>query len=216
MNTKKRYKNNATIPREKSFCKVNRLQSHQTNQNIDSQLASSYTEDNSNKRRYDEEILQTLQAINVQLTSLQERPKYQVAEQKNKMQEDNESQSSCGETDGLQLTRNLARVFRSLLHYQQNQSGHFSSERTDTANNTEISKLTELQSENRCRLADSSNQSTSISSVQLSSQELAQAQYELANELDASMQKLRQVICESEKIADRINRLLSARENTKQ
>ena len=216
MDTKIRSKNNATIPREKSLCKVNRLQSHQTNLNIDSQLASSYTEDNSNKRRYDEEILQTLQAINVQLTSLQERPKYQVVEQKNKMQEENESQNSCGQTDGLHLTRNLAQLFRSLLHNQQNQSGQFSPERTDAANNIEISKLTELQSENSCRLEDSPNQSNSISSVHLSSQELAQAQYELANELDASMQKLRQVISESEKIADRINRLLSARENTKQ
>jgi hypothetical protein len=39
-------------------------------------------------------------------------------------------------------------------------------------------------------------------------QALAQAQYELANELEASLAKLKQVISESEKLADKISNLL--------
>lgn len=44
--------------------------------------------------------------------------------------------------------------------------------------------------------------------AQTAAQALAQAQYELANELEASLTKLKQVISESEKLADRISNLL--------
>lgn len=44
--------------------------------------------------------------------------------------------------------------------------------------------------------------------VQTAAQVLAQAQYELANELEASLKKLKQVISESEKIANKISNLL--------
>lgn len=44
--------------------------------------------------------------------------------------------------------------------------------------------------------------------VQTVSQVLAQAQYELANELEASLKKLKQVISESEKLANNISNLL--------
>lgn len=44
--------------------------------------------------------------------------------------------------------------------------------------------------------------------VQNVSQVLAQAQYELANELETSLKKLKQVISESEKIANKISKLL--------
>jgi hypothetical protein len=44
--------------------------------------------------------------------------------------------------------------------------------------------------------------------VQTAAQVLAQAQYELSNELEASLEKLKQVISESEKIATKISDLL--------
>jgi len=47
-----------------------------------------------------------------------------------------------------------------------------------------------------------------IMTVQTASQVLAQAQYELANELEASLKKLKQVINESEKLANEISNLL--------
>ena len=44
--------------------------------------------------------------------------------------------------------------------------------------------------------------------VQTVSQVLAQAQYELANELETSLKKLKQVISESEQLANNISKLL--------
>lgn len=51
--------------------------------------------------------------------------------------------------------------------------------------------------------------------VQTAGQVLAQAQYELANELEASLQKLKQVISDSEKIANQISNLLGESSNKK-
>lgn len=51
--------------------------------------------------------------------------------------------------------------------------------------------------------------------VQTVSQVLAQAQYELANELETSLKKLKQVISESEKIAKDISNLLGEETNKK-
>lgn len=51
--------------------------------------------------------------------------------------------------------------------------------------------------------------------AQTAAQVLAQAQYELANELEASLKKLKQVISESEKLADKISSLLGEEANSK-
>lgn len=52
--------------------------------------------------------------------------------------------------------------------------------------------------------------------AQTAAQVLAQAQYELANELEASLTKLKQVISESEKLADRISNLLGQEGGSRQ
>ncbi len=52
--------------------------------------------------------------------------------------------------------------------------------------------------------------------AQTAAQALAQAQYELANELEASLTKLKQVISESEKLADRISNLLGQENSSRQ
>lgn len=54
------------------------------------------------------------------------------------------------------------------------------------------------------------------SSAQTAAQALAQAQYELANELEASLTKLKQVISESEKLADKISNLLGQENSSRQ
>ena len=177
MDTKRRYKNNVTTSKEKSFCTADRLHPDKAIQNFAGPTAG----DNKNMRQYDEEILKTLQAINVQLASLQARPNYQVNEQENRTLQDNESQNSCAQSHSLQLTQDLERVFSSLLHYQQNQSGKISPPRTDTTNDTESIQLPEYASQKRQHFAASSNQPVNAASMQMSSQELAQAQYELAN-----------------------------------
>lgn len=52
--------------------------------------------------------------------------------------------------------------------------------------------------------------------VQTAAQLLSQAQYELANELEVSLQKLRQVIDESEKIATKVGTLLQQQQQQQQ
>ena len=54
------------------------------------------------------------------------------------------------------------------------------------------------------------------SAAQTAAQALARAQYELANELEASLAKLKQVIGESEKLADKISNLLGQENSSRQ
>ncbi|SDF25461.1 hypothetical protein [Sporolituus thermophilus] len=58
------------------------------------------------------------------------------------------------------------------------------------------------------RKTQSGENKVSSVAVQTAAQVLAQAQYELSNELEASLKKLKQVINESEKIANKISNLL--------
>lgn len=62
------------------------------------------------------------------------------------------------------------------------------------------------------------NQAAGDNSVtaRTAAQAIAQAQYELANELEASLTKLKQVISESEKLADRISNLLGQESGSRQ
>ena len=60
------------------------------------------------------------------------------------------------------------------------------------------------------------NKNNSVKIAQTASQVLAEAQYELANELDASLKKLKQVIMESEKIAAKISNLIGQENQSKQ
>lgn len=57
---------------------------------------------------------------------------------------------------------------------------------------------------------------TNSMAVQTAAQVLAQAQYELSNELEISLKKLKQVISESEKIANKISNLLGEENNNQQ
>lgn len=59
------------------------------------------------------------------------------------------------------------------------------------------------------------NSKNTAISRQTAAQALAQAQYELADELEASLKKLKQVISESEKLANKISNLLGE-ENSSQ
>ena len=64
--------------------------------------------------------------------------------------------------------------------------------------------------------ADNNQDNTSNIAMQTAAQVLAQAQYELSNELEASLNKLKQVISESEKIAVKISNLLGEEDSQKQ
>ncbi|WP_245754938.1 hypothetical protein [Pelosinus propionicus] len=67
---------------------------------------------------------------------------------------------------------------------------------------------------NDTKKSDMKQQQQDSMAVQTVSQVLAQTQYELANELETSLQKLKEVISKSEKVATNISHLLS-KENIK-
>ncbi|QDR80770.1 hypothetical protein SPTER_21040 [Sporomusa termitida] len=70
------------------------------------------------------------------------------------------------------------------------------------------------QLQNQQSEQDSKGNPNSIT-VQTAAQVLAQAQYELSNELEASLKKLKQVISESEQIANKISNLLGEENSQK-
>lgn len=73
------------------------------------------------------------------------------------------------------------------------------------------------QGEGQAKDSAGNNQdNTSNIAVQTAAQVLAQAQYELSNELEASLKKLKQVISESEKIAVKISNLLGEEDSQNQ
>lgn len=61
---------------------------------------------------------------------------------------------------------------------------------------------------------DQNNNDSAKLTKQTAAQALAQAQYELADELEASLKKLKQVISESEKLANKISNLLGEENNS--
>ena len=78
-------------------------------------------------------------------------------------------------------------------------------------NTTQESSTIQNKNNSNANSGDQQN----MMAVQNVSQVLAQAQYELANELENSLKKLKQVIAESEKIANNISNLLGAEGTTK-
>lgn len=82
-------------------------------------------------------------------------------------------------------------------------------------NNTLQNKNSQASSKTPNSGSSDKTNKTSPMAVQTASQVLAKAQYELANELEASLEKLKQVISESEKIANQISNLLGESSNKK-
>jgi len=74
-------------------------------------------------------------------------------------------------------------------------------------NENSTAKASNMQNSDMNKTSGGQNKQNKVD-VQTVSQVLAQAQYELANELENSLKKLKQVISESEKLANNINNLL--------
>lgn len=128
----------------------------------------------------DQEILSTLKQINAQLKTMQIQPQ-----------------------DGMAPNTLLAPEMQQ----------QFQSTGNKSPEDEELSELFSKLIENKAQQSQYQQQSSLPSAgngktVETAKQILAQAQYELANELEQSLQKLKQVISESEKIANKISNLL--------
>lgn len=143
------------------------------------------------------EIKNLLEKISSQLDCMQQNSgdetenKAQAAEPGNKSNEE-------------QVTQQLQNLFKQLLQSEQGNN----KQKIYQSNNDQQSS--NQQSSNQ-QAADFSKQNRLT--AQTAAQALAQAQYELSNELEASLKKLKQVISESEKLANKISDLLGEESN---
>ncbi|WP_378955542.1 hypothetical protein [Pelosinus sp. sgz500959] len=141
------------------------------------------------------EITLLLQKVNEQLEEIKktaQHSKSQDSQQQSVAQKG--SQDNQKQSENEKPSSDLQTLLNSVLQGKANNS-----------NNEKESSKSQKQDNNQ------SNEGTSqqnVMNVQTVSQVLAQAQYELANELENSLKKLKQVISESEKLASNISNLL--------
>lgn len=183
--------------------------SHELNQNKDN--SSFEATENGSK-----EIIAMLQKINTQLEKMQQSDQESAKEEntnqsasegnqesasQKQQQSNNANGSDSGQTKNADATKELQAIFSQLLQGKNNSQQPSTS--TEKKQNT-------AKSDN----GQANEQQPSTVVAQTAAQVLAQAQYELSNELEASLQKLKQVISESEKIANKISNLLGEESST--
>jgi hypothetical protein len=156
-------------------------------------------------------ILDLLQKVNSQLELLQlqqgagqnqqqmNNPSSQLTPQSGQQQQQGEEQNQPNSDSQAenQPAKNLENLFSQILMKSDNQN-----------------QKSQSNSNAKSQSSKQNNESSALA-VQTASQVLAKAQYELANELETSLQKLKQVISESEKIANQISNLLGESSNKK-
>ena len=147
-----------------------------------------------------QEVLLALQKISRQLEKMQaKQPKNeqsganQIAEAVSSIQPSYDSVPKL-QTEKM-VSQELQNIFSTLLQSNSNETG----------------KTEKVSSNNK----QSQNNPPEITAVQDAAQMLSQAQYELSNELEASLKKLKEVISESEKIANKISNLIGEEDTSK-
>ena len=138
------------------------------------------------------EIALLLQKMNQQLDEIKKT-------RQNSAKEDSKQQNKAdtsGQENNKQSSADLQTLLNSVLQGKNNNQ-----------DKKQIEQETSKSQSNSSSQSPGKNQQNMIN-VQTVSQVLAQAQYELANELENSLKKLKQVINESEKLANNISNLL--------
>ncbi|MBC8016857.1 MAG: hypothetical protein H7X79_14120 [Sporomusaceae bacterium] len=151
------------------------------------------------------EIALLLQKVNNQLEEMKNSAQSSGPKSEQNKQGSNKQDSGSQNTSGMKAQDNsqgaeegpsqeLQALLSSVLQGKSNKGNSEGKSSNKQSNSAEKSNL-------------GKNQQNTMA-VQTVSQVLAQAQYELANELEASLKKLKQVISESEKLANNISNLL--------
>ena len=139
------------------------------------------------------EIALLLQKMNQQLDEIKKTTQ-------NSTKEDSKQQNNgekSGQDNNKQSSADLQALLNSVLQGE-------NSNQNNKQNGQEASK----SQSNGGNQSSGGKSQQNMMNVQTVSQVLAQAQYELANELESSLKKLKQVINESEKLANNISNLL--------
>lgn len=140
---------------------------------------------------------------NFEIALLLEKVNNQLEEMKKTTQSTQEtSVSTTNQQSSKEVSaKDLQALLKSVLRGEDGNKSNTGNEKDNKQNNEQSSKAQSNDSN------EGTNQQNVIT-AQTASQVLAQAQYELANELESSLKKLKQVISESEKLANNITTLL--------
>ena len=198
----KRTQRQSTIPLENRYARKaldKRPENNKQETIVPSDTAKALIEVGSNmtNQQIDQDMLAMLKQINEQLKQMQSPSN--DCQQKQGQQSTNPHQSLPPEA---MASEELQKLFSQLLKNQEGQQNQ--SEEQIQSQNIEPNQFNKEQ---QGQSSGKKSKNGAIA-VQTAAQVLAEAQYELANELDVSLKKLKQVISESEKIADKISNLL--------
>lgn len=181
-------------------------------QNINQQLAELQTGANSSDMQQFEEPSQQQQSQTMQQPPQQQQS--QTMQQSSGLQLQPASQPLVSGNEQNQLSQQLQDVFSQLLLSKNDKQ---SAGQMNQANSEPPSQSNQSSGQSQPEQGQASQDVTKLKklTVQTASQVLSQAQYELANELEVSLKKLKQVISESEKIANKISNLLGEESSEK-
>lgn len=157
------------------------------------------------------EIALLLQKCNSQLEAIRRSAQEKTTPAPNKQSFGGESQSPPDENkqqENTITTQELQKLLTSIG--QANTSNRISQSQSQSQNQSQEQSQSpaSIRKNTMGQQSSGGNSPQNMMAVQTVNQVLAQAQYELANELENSLKKLKQVISESEKIADNISNLL--------
>ena len=197
----KRTQRQSTNPLENRYARKaldKRTENNKQETIVPSDTAKALIEVGSNmtNQQIDQDMLAMLKQINEQLKQRQSQSN--DCQQTQRPQSTNQQNQPPPEA---MISEELKKLFSQLLKNQEGQQNQ--SEELQQSQNIEPQFNNDQQGQ-----ASGEKSKKSTIAVQTAAQVLAEAQYELANELDVSLKKLKQVISESEKIAEKISNLL--------
>lgn len=184
-------------------------------------LQAQATVNNKTDQNNSQEVVELLSKINSKLESLEnslntgtadqgqakQNTSSQSAQNQQTSQPQNKQPSSPNGQNESAMSQELRNLFSMMPQNNTNEQ--------NGAANSEQSQGTGQNNQEQNQSANSDNKNQQNIAVQTVAQVLAQAQYELSNELEASLNKLKQVISESEKIAAKISNLLGEENSQK-
>ncbi len=177
-----------------------------------------------------DEVMNLLSKINNQLENLQSsldagsQPGSQSQQSQQSQQNDGQKsqqnqQQETGANSEAAVSQELKKLFSTLLqnNSQKNNSsgGGQSPDMLQQQQQQQQQQQNQEQITGQAQSQQNNKVNTNNITVQTAAQVLAQAQYELSNELEASLKKLKQVISESEQIANKISNLLGEENSQK-
>lgn len=165
------------------------------------------TEDSGNQKNMDQDILLLLEKINLQLENIR------LNEQN---REKNPKQSKVRQNDENGIEELITQLLKNSTNKSSinNPNQQLNAEKANNTNALLDQLLNQSNAKSAAKGQPTSQQKSNDTLVlQTAAEVLSRAQYELSNELENSLKKLKQVISESEQIANKISNLIEQNSN---